>query len=152
MKRRIGEERLPGSRVLSMSVTIFDTGTPSVRAIFFRLLQNASSRLTLVLCPSIMMERLTIADFMMCPLIFAPDRNSNVIRFCSSSGNEKNADTGSNKIRRSYPRRGLRISKVAHVKAVLSAFHDGRLAPPAIASPLKIAGGVFITVIKTFHQ
>jgi hypothetical protein len=55
-------------------------------AIFFMLLQNASSRLTLVLCPSIMMERLTIADFMMCPLIFAPDRNSNVIRFCSSGG------------------------------------------------------------------
>jgi hypothetical protein len=70
-----------------------------------------------------------IADFMMCPLIFALDRNRNVIRFCSSSGNEKNADPGSNKIRRSYLRRGLRISKIAHVKAVLCDFHDRR--PPA---------------------
>jgi hypothetical protein len=147
-KRRIAEDRLPRSRVLSISVTIFDTGTPSVRAIFFRLLQNASSRLTLVLCPSIMMERLTIADFMMCPLIFALDRNSNVIRFCSSSGNEKNADPGSNKIRRSYLRRGLRISKVAHVKAVLCDFHDRRLPRQRLQVPLRLLAGLLSQPLK----
>ena len=140
MKRRIAEDKLPRSRVLSISVTIFDTGTPSVCAIFFRLLQNASSRLTLVLCPSITMERLMIADFMMCPLISAPDRDSKVIRFCSSSGN--------NKIRRSYLRRGLRIGKITHVKAVPCDFHDRRLPRQRLQVPLRLLAGFLSQPLK----
>src|SRR5262249_20634605 len=94
------------------------------------------------------MERLTIADFMMCPLIFAPDCNSNVIRFALAVANEKNADTRSHKIRRSYLRRGLRISKVAHVKAVLCDFHDRRLSRQRLQVPLGLLAGVFSQPLK----
>jgi len=61
---RIAEDKLACSRVLSISVTIFDNVACWARAISFRPLQNASSRLTLVLCPSITTERLTTEDFM----------------------------------------------------------------------------------------
>src|SRR5215475_11474531 len=40
---------------------------PWACAISFRLLQNASSRQMLVLCPSTIMERLMIVDFMVAP-------------------------------------------------------------------------------------
>lgn len=62
--RRIAEDRLPFWRVLSISATVFDNVACWASAISFRPLQNASSRLTLVLCPAITTERLTIEDFM----------------------------------------------------------------------------------------
>jgi hypothetical protein len=62
--RRIAEDRLPFWRVLSISATVFDSVACWAIAISFRPLQNASSRLTLVLCPAITTERLTIEDFM----------------------------------------------------------------------------------------
>jgi hypothetical protein len=61
--KRTAEERLLCWRALSMSATNFDTVTPCVFAISFRLFQNASSRLTLVLCPLKTTDRLTINDF-----------------------------------------------------------------------------------------
>jgi hypothetical protein len=61
--RRIAEDRLPCRRVSS----ILATNVPSVAcracAISFSSLQKASSRLTLVLCPSMTMECLTTEDF-----------------------------------------------------------------------------------------
>src|SRR5262249_1157300 len=63
--RRSAEERLPSFRFLSMSATIFDTVAHSACAMSFRTVQNASSRLTLVLCPSITIDRLTIEDFIL---------------------------------------------------------------------------------------
>src|SRR5215475_15985887 len=48
-----------------MSATTFDTVTHSACAMSFRTVQNASSRLTLVLCPSITIDRLTIEDFIL---------------------------------------------------------------------------------------
>src|SRR5262245_35796195 len=48
-----------------MSATIFDTVAHSACAMSFRTVQNASSRLTLVLCPSITIDRLTIEDFIL---------------------------------------------------------------------------------------
>lgn len=62
--RRIAEDRLPCSRALSISPTTFDSVAWWACAISFSPLQNASSRLMLVLCPSMTMERLTICDFM----------------------------------------------------------------------------------------
>ena len=62
--RRIAEERPPCRRILSISETVCDSVAPRAFAISFRPLQNASSRLTPVLCPSMVMERRTIADFM----------------------------------------------------------------------------------------
>ena len=50
MKRRMAQDRLPRWRVLSISVTIFDAGTPSVRAIFFRLLQKCIFKAEASLC------------------------------------------------------------------------------------------------------
>ena len=63
--KRRAEERLPSFRFLSMSATTFDTVTHSACAMSFRTVQNASSRLTLVLCPSITIDRLTIEDFIL---------------------------------------------------------------------------------------
>jgi hypothetical protein len=62
--RRIAEDRLPCWRPLSISAITFDRVACCVCAISLRSLQKASSRLTLVLCPSMMMERLTIDDFL----------------------------------------------------------------------------------------
>ena len=47
--RRTAEERLPTFRFPSMSATIFDTATHSACAMSFNVVQNSSSRLTLVL-------------------------------------------------------------------------------------------------------
>ena len=66
--RRIAEDRLlPCLRALSISATVCDSDAFWARAICFSALQNASSRLTLVLCPAIRIERLTIPDFMSVP-------------------------------------------------------------------------------------
>jgi len=63
-KRRIAEDRLlPRWRVLSISVIILDSVSSWATAISFRVSQNASSRLTLVICPSTATERLRIKDF-----------------------------------------------------------------------------------------
>src|SRR5262245_36795688 len=48
-----------------MSATTFETVAHSACAMSFRTVQNASSRLTLVLCPSITIDRLTIEDFIL---------------------------------------------------------------------------------------
>ena len=63
--RRIAEDRLP---CLPSFIDLRDhlptASTCCMCAIFFRSLQKASSRLTLVLCPSMTTERLTTSDFM----------------------------------------------------------------------------------------
>src|SRR5262245_18417587 len=48
-----------------MSATTFDTVTHPACAMSFRTVQSASSRLALVLCPSITIDRLTITDFIL---------------------------------------------------------------------------------------
>ena len=62
-KRRIAEDRLPRCRLPSISAINFETVHPSARAISFRWHQKGSSRLMLVLWPSMMTERFIIADF-----------------------------------------------------------------------------------------
>ena len=61
--RRIAEDRFPLLRFLSISATTFDSVACWAFAIFLRSCQNASSRLTLVLCPAIATERLMTEDF-----------------------------------------------------------------------------------------
>jgi hypothetical protein len=65
--RRIAEDRLPCWRVWSILATNADSVACWVCAISFRSSQKASSRLTLVLCPSMTMERLTTEDFIRAP-------------------------------------------------------------------------------------
>src|SRR6476660_792552 len=65
---RIADERLPCWRAPSICVTNFDSVASWARAISFRSLQKASSRLTLVLWRPMMMERLTTKDFIRAPL------------------------------------------------------------------------------------
>src|SRR5215471_20131364 len=63
----MAEERLrlpPRCRSSSMPATRSDTVRPRSFAIPRTQTQNVSSRLTLVLCPAITMDRLTIEDFM----------------------------------------------------------------------------------------
>src|SRR5271169_131792 len=60
----MADERLPCLRSESMLPTRSDSVTRRLVAISFSPRQNASSRLTLVLCPAITMERLTTGDFM----------------------------------------------------------------------------------------
>jgi hypothetical protein len=62
-KRRMAEDKLPCFRSLSIRDTTSCTVNRSARAMSFRLVQNASSRLTLVLCPSITTERFITGDF-----------------------------------------------------------------------------------------
>src|SRR6187431_1328555 len=59
----MADERLPCWRSVSMDETRSDKVTPRSSAISLRPFQNASSRLTLVLCPAITMERLITGDF-----------------------------------------------------------------------------------------
>src|SRR5215475_1248428 len=63
----MAEDRLPPLRSASIISISADTGNPRWRAISRRPLQNASSRLTLVLWRATATERLTIADLMACP-------------------------------------------------------------------------------------
>src|SRR6266566_9480363 len=62
--RRIAEDRLPCWRAVSISPTSSDSVTPRAAEISFIPVQNASSRLTLVLWPSTTIERFTTGDFM----------------------------------------------------------------------------------------
>src|SRR5438309_2436449 len=59
----MADDRLPCWRSVSMDETRSDRVTLRSSAISLRLVQNASSRLTLVLCPAMTMERLTTGDF-----------------------------------------------------------------------------------------
>ena len=59
----MADERLPCWRSVSMLPTRSDRLTRRVAAISFRPRQNASSRLTLVLCPAMTIERFTTGDF-----------------------------------------------------------------------------------------
>src|SRR6185312_117131 len=59
----MAEERLPWRRSVSMLATRSDSVASLWPAISFRPFQNASSRLTLVLCPAMTIERLTTGDF-----------------------------------------------------------------------------------------
>src|SRR5882757_3259658 len=59
----MADERLPLWRPMSMLPTRSDSVIARVTAISFRPFQNASSRLTLVLCPAITIERFTTGDF-----------------------------------------------------------------------------------------
>src|ERR1051325_5827476 len=59
----MAEERFPCRRPPSMLATRSESVMLRVPAISLRPLQNASSRLTLVLCPAMTIERLTTGDF-----------------------------------------------------------------------------------------
>ena len=59
----MAEDRLPCPRSRLIEPTRVDIVEPRATAISRTLFQNASSRLTLVLWPFIMMERLMTADF-----------------------------------------------------------------------------------------
>src|ERR1700738_5040412 len=59
----MAEERFPCRRPPSMLATRSDSVMLRPEAISFRPFQKASSRLTLVLCPAITIERLTTGDF-----------------------------------------------------------------------------------------
>src|SRR5215470_12158828 len=59
----MAEERFPCRRPPSMLATRSDNVMLRAEAISLRPLQNASSRLTLVLCPAMTIERLTTGDF-----------------------------------------------------------------------------------------
>src|SRR5690242_19621250 len=59
----MAEERFPCRRPPSMLATRSDNVMLRPEAISLRPLQNASSRLTLVLCPAMTIERLTTGDF-----------------------------------------------------------------------------------------
>src|SRR5665213_3231375 len=59
----MAEDRLPWRRSVSMLATMSDRVISRPPAISFRPFQNASSRLTLVLCPAMTIERLTTGDF-----------------------------------------------------------------------------------------
>src|SRR5262245_49756964 len=64
----MADDRLPRLRSASIAPTRFDRVVPRTIAISLRLVQKASSRLTLVLCPAMMTERLTTSDFIIAPL------------------------------------------------------------------------------------
>src|SRR5262245_225467 len=59
----MAEDRLPWRRSWSIAATRSDKVMPRPTAISLSPFQNASSRLTLVLCPAITIERLTTGDF-----------------------------------------------------------------------------------------
>src|SRR5256885_16106030 len=63
----MAEERLPCWRLVSISPTSSDSVMSRSTEISFIPFQNASSRLTLVLCPATTIERLTTGDFMTRP-------------------------------------------------------------------------------------
>src|SRR4029077_19393925 len=65
--RRIAEDRLFCSRVPAILVINSDSGAGLACAMFGRSTQKVSSRLTLVLCPLITMERLMTEDFIRAP-------------------------------------------------------------------------------------
>src|SRR5580700_4830754 len=59
----MAEDRLPCRRSWSIAATMSDKVRSRLAAISFNPVQNASSKLTLVLCPAITIERLTTGDF-----------------------------------------------------------------------------------------
>src|SRR5450432_632317 len=63
----MAEDRLPCCRLLSISPTSSDNVMSRSPEISFMPFQNASSRLTLVLCPATTIERFTTGDFMTRP-------------------------------------------------------------------------------------
>ena len=66
----MADDRLLCCRALSISATTFDSVIRCTYAISLKSFQNGSSRLTLVLCPSITTERLMTGDFMAAPQKF----------------------------------------------------------------------------------
>src|SRR5215467_12141506 len=64
----MADDRLPCCRSESIDATSSDNVMSRSPAISFSPFQNASSRLTLVLCPAITIERLTTGDFIGGPL------------------------------------------------------------------------------------
>src|SRR5262249_29728602 len=69
---RIAEDRLPCSRVWSISPINSVSLAPWTCAIYLKSLQKASSRLTLVLRPLTTTERFTIKDVIGVPLLAPP--------------------------------------------------------------------------------
>src|SRR5260370_14907615 len=59
----MAEDRLACRRSWSIAATMSDKVKSRFAAISFNPVQNASSRLTLVLCPAMTIERLTTGDF-----------------------------------------------------------------------------------------
>src|SRR5580704_2316964 len=59
----MAEDRLPCRRSWSIAATMSDKVKSRLAAISFNPVQNASSKLTLVLCPAMTIERLTTGDF-----------------------------------------------------------------------------------------
>src|SRR5262245_64969655 len=60
----MAEDRLPWRRSVSIVATRSDSVSSRSPAICFRPCQKASSRLTLVLCPAMTIDRFTTGDFM----------------------------------------------------------------------------------------
>src|SRR5262245_28450321 len=85
----MADDRFFCSRVVSISVTVFASDAPRACAISFSPLQNASSRLMLVLCPLTKTERLMIRDFMASPFEHICDSRGIVpcfdVLFCRES-------------------------------------------------------------------
>jgi hypothetical protein len=65
---RIADDKLPCRRLPSISLTKSESVKPRSLQISFALLQNGSSRLTLVLWPLAMIDRFTMGDFMISSL------------------------------------------------------------------------------------
>src|SRR6185312_321381 len=68
----MAEERLALSRPVSMACSRPDTESPRLSAMSRRPSQKGASKLTLVLCPSMMTERLTIEDFIAASAKWSP--------------------------------------------------------------------------------
>src|SRR5208282_468553 len=79
----MAEDRLPCGRPESMDATRSDRVARRLTAISFSPLQNASSRLTLVLWPAMTMERLTTGDFI-AHLPFRSGVGRDLAGFCRS--------------------------------------------------------------------
>src|SRR6516165_1843079 len=74
----MADDRLPCQRSESIAPTSSDRVVFRPRAISFNPSQNASSRVTLVLWPATMIERLTTSDFMKTPPQSSPDLDQNI--------------------------------------------------------------------------
>src|SRR5665213_3733544 len=82
----MAEDRLLCWRERSMSATMFDSVTRWLCAMSFKPRQNASSRLTLVLCPASTIERLTMGDFIFvsfCKAQTYQQKNEFAIKSCT---------------------------------------------------------------------
>src|ERR1700733_446222 len=77
----MADDRLPCGRPESMVATRSDNVMARLTAISFSPFQKASSRLTLVLCPAMTIERLMTGDFI-AHLLFQPGAGRGLFELC----------------------------------------------------------------------